>query len=101
MTFLRTKPRYDHSYAAAPPKTTLTPMQDKALQVYRKLKPFLAIQEYLLCPAEGWDQRQRRDLFQPNGFHFRVEWRPNLTKGWRRLKFDEFCVWYGILKEAS
>ena len=95
-TILRCAPSYGHMYEQRPAKTILT--EETADPVYQKLKPFLAFQEDYLCPAAGWEgnNSKHRDLFEPNGFHYRVRFIPKLEKGWRRLQFDEFLAWYGI-----
>ena len=96
MTNLRLKPKYAHAVAEVvfPPKTNLT--RETAFPYYEKLKNFLGFMIESDPPAWWGDGKDRRDLFQEKGFHHPVRWKPNLPTGWRRLQFDEFCVWYGI-----
>ena len=96
MTDLCLHPAYSHRWIQFAPKTILT--ADTAKPVYDKLRPFLAIKIHSECPAAGWPKkRYARDLFAKNGFHHPVRWMSIVGDNWRRLYFDEFCVWYGIL----
>lgn len=81
-----------------PPQTRLTP--ETAFAAYRKLIHVLAIERSVLCPAEGWNKtRPRRDLFYRNGMHHRVEWIPVIDETrYRRLTYEEFLTWYGIMR---
>lgn len=90
---LHWKPGYNHSRVKTPPDTQLT--VETAYPVYVKLKPFLAREKEALPPAVGWE-RSSRHLFEHNGWHYAVEWKPRIETGWVRLTYQEFCLWYGI-----
>jgi hypothetical protein len=96
VTELRLKPGYAHAVAekVKPPKTRLT--AETAFPIYEKLKEFLRIEINSQCPAWWQDGKHKRDLFYRSGHHHRVRWAPKDEKGWRKLNFDEFCIWYGI-----
>jgi len=97
MIELKSTPSYCHRHAIKPLKTRLT--IETAGDVYRRLRPFLALPIRPLDPAAGWDKNEdenSRSLFQENGFHHPVRWTPRLKRGWRRLTYIEFCNFYGI-----
>jgi hypothetical protein len=97
---LKLNPSYYHmnDKYQEPPPTRLTP--ETAFAIYRQLVNCLAVERRSLCPAEGWDKaRPRRDLFYKNGFHHHVEWKPDIDEArYRRLSYEEFLIWYGILR---
>jgi hypothetical protein len=67
------KPSYSHQFAMVPPKTRLTLDSPELEKIYQKLKNFLAIQIHPSSPAMGWNTLLKsRDLFAPNGFHYKV-----------------------------
>ena len=98
MTELRLRPGYTHRYQQNAPRTVLT--FETAFPVYEKLRNHIVIAIDCECPAAGWDRindNNHRHLFRPNGFHHKVMFSEHLPKGYRRLDYDEFLVWYGII----
>jgi len=98
-TLLRLSPPWSHAEARTPPESRLT--AETAFEAYEKLRPFLAIASTPEPPAGGWKVRGRRlhdrSLFLPDGFHRPVRWLPKADEtSWRRLRYDEFCAYYGL-----
>ena len=94
MTDLRLHPNYSHAHQRTAPPTTLTALT--ASEAYEKLRPYLAMKLCSDNPASWPEDRCGRDLFHKNGQHHSVRWLPKINSYWRRLNYDEFCVWYGI-----